>query len=151
MCWVETIENLDIQVADKNIEVYKIVLEATKQSCKSCIQGFIYEVNTIPKTPPMELKRTNISSAFAISNIICVEKAYHSYTKVQHTLKRIDKRDYPHKYKGLIIGDQLAPIKIDNPLYVATFVIPKGSEYAINWRGEIISNQIIYTGKYLKL
>ena len=43
------------------------------------------------------------------------------------------------------------PIRINNHYYVATFVIPKGSQYAVNWKGEIVSNQIIYTGKYLKL
>ena len=43
------------------------------------------------------------------------------------------------------------PIRIDNPYYIATFVIPKGSQYAVNWKGEIVSNQIMYTGKYLKL
>ena len=37
-----------------------------------------------------------------------------------------------------------------NSYYVATFIIPKGSQYAVNWKGEIISNQIIYTGKHLK-
>lgn len=151
MCWIENIENLDIQVADKDIEVYKVVLEADKQSCVSCVQGFVYEANTLYKIPPIQRGKTYINSICCISNIVCVEKAYHSYTKVQHTLKRIDKRDYPHKYKGLIIGNQLAPIKIDNSYYVATFIIPKGSQYAINWKGEIVSNQIIYTGKYLKL
>lgn len=70
---------------------------------------------------------------------------------LKYTLKRVDKRDYFRKYKGLIVGDQLAPIRIVNPLYVATFVIPKGSQYAINWKGETVSNQIMYTGKYLKL
>lgn len=43
------------------------------------------------------------------------------------------------------------PIRVNNILYVATFIIPKGSQYAINWKGEIVSDQIIYTGKYLKL
>lgn len=151
MCWTEIKERLDIQVADKNIEVYKIVLEATKQSCKSYIQGFIYEFNTIYKIPSMELKRTSISSAFAISNIIYVEKAYHSYANIGFTLKEPRMADPISKSKGIIVGNLLAPIRINNPLYVATFIIPKGSEYAINWKGEIISNQILYTGKYLKL
>lgn len=151
MCWIENIERVDIQIADKDIEVYKIVLEATKKSCESCIRGFVYEVNTIYKIPSMKIGKTYIDGIQYISNIAYIEKAYHSYTKVQHTLKRIDRRNYPHKYKGIIVGDQLVPIRVNNPLYVTTFVIPKGSQYAINWKGEIVSNQIIYTGKYLKL
>lgn len=145
MCWIENIENLDIKITDKDIEVYKVVLEADKQSCVSCVQGFVYEVSTLYKMPSIEIGKTYIS------NIFYVEKAYHSYTKVQHTLKRFDEKDYPYKYKGLIVGNQLVPIKFDNPYYVATFIIPKGSQYAINWKGEIISNQIMYTGKCLKL
>lgn len=151
MCWIENIENLDIQVADKDIEVYKVVLEADKQSCVSCVQGFVYEANTLYKIPSIQRGKTYINSICCISNIVCVEKAYHSYTKVQHTLKRIDKRDYPHKYKGLIIGNQLAPIKIDNSYYVATFIIPKGARYCLNECGDAVSNKLIYTGNYIKV
>lgn len=55
------------------------------------------------------------------------------------------------KVKGIIFGNQIVSISLINPYYAATFVIPKGSQYAVNWKGEIISNQIVYTGKYLKL
>ena len=41
------------------------------------------------------------------------------------------------------------PFKNDD--YIATFIIPKGATYIINTKGEIVSNQIIYTGRYLKL
>lgn len=151
MCWIENIENLDIQIADKDIEVYKVVLEADKQSCVSCFRGFVYEANTLYKRPSIQMERTYIDGVQYLSNIVCIEKAYHSYTRVQHTLKRIEEKNYPYKYKGLIVGNQLVSIKFGNPYYVATFIIPKGSQYAINWKGEIISNQIMYTGKHLKL
>lgn len=49
MCWIENIERVDIQIADRDIEVYKVVLEADKQSCISCVQGFAYEANTLYK------------------------------------------------------------------------------------------------------
>lgn len=150
MCWIENIENLDIKISDKDIEVYKVVLEADKQSCVSCFRGFVYEANELYKMLSVNVI-TNVRSSFFLSNVICVEKAYHSYTKVQHTLKRIEEKNYPYKYKGLIVGNHLTSMRFDNPYYVATFIIPKGSQYAINWKGEIISNQIIYTGKHLKL
>lgn len=51
MCWIERQENVHMQIADKDIKVYKIVYEANKQSCKSCVQGFIYKTNTIYKIP----------------------------------------------------------------------------------------------------
>ena len=30
MCWAERLENVNIQIADKDIEVYKVVCEANK-------------------------------------------------------------------------------------------------------------------------
>lgn len=152
MCWIERQENVDIQITDENIEVYKVVSEASKQSCKSCVKGFIYKPNTIYKIPSVQIEPIYRRKAYGVPNVFYVEKAYHSYTKIQFALKKPTEKSLNHEYRGIIVGNQLAPpIKIDNPYYVATFVIPKGSQYAVNWRGEIISNQIIYTGKYLKL
>lgn len=147
MCWIELQENVNIQITDKDIEVYKVVFEANKQSCKSGVKGFMYEANTIYKMPYIQMIYERI--VYGTPNIIRVEKAYHSYTKLQYTLKKVDKDSTI--YKGIIVGRHLMSMKIDNPYYVATFIIPKGSQYAVNWSGEIISNQIIYTGKYLKL
>lgn len=147
MCWINLEKLTNMQVADKDIEVYKIVFEANKQSCKSCIQGFMYEANTIYKMPYICMRCER--KLYGTPNIVHVEKAYHSYTKIQYTLKKVN-RDSTI-YKGIIAGKQLMSVKFDNPYYVAAFIIPKGSQYAVNWSGEIISNQIIYTGKYLKL
>lgn len=147
MCWIELKENVNIQITDKDIEVYKVVYNANRQSCESCVRGFIYEANTIYKMPYIQMIYERI--VYGTPNVIRVEKAYHSYTKIQYTLKKVDKESTI--YKGIIVGRHLTSIRFDNPYYVATFIIPKGSQYAINWSGEIISNQIIYTGKYLKL
>ena len=87
MCWIELQENVNIQITDKDIEVYKIVFEADKQSCKSCVQGFIYKTNIIYKIPSIQIRRTSTFNSI----IFCVEEAYHSYTKIQYTLKNIDK------------------------------------------------------------
>ena len=151
MCWIENIKSLDLQIADKDIEVYKIVSDANKLSCESLIQGFVYKANIRYKMPSMKLKETSISSAFHTTDLIYIKKAYHSYNKICFTLKKPCKPNSDFVYKGIIAGNLLMPIRIDNPYYVATFVIPKGSQYAVNWKGEIVSNQIIYTGKYLKL
>lgn len=147
MCWTETRNNINVQIADKDIEVYKVVFKASKQSCESCIKGFMYEANIRYKIPFIYIKKSYIGSTV----IFCVEKAYHSYTKIRHTLRRLDEKNPTYGVKGIIVGNQLIPLPINNPYYVATFVIPKGSQYAVNWKGEIISNQIIYTGKHLKL
>lgn len=151
MCWIENIKRLDLQIADRDIEVYKIVSDANKLSCKSLIQEFVYKTNIGYAMDAMELEESSFSSAFCTTDLIYITKAYHSYTKIRFTLKK-PYDPYPkHEYKGIIAGNLLMPIRIDNPYYVAVFVIPKGSQYAVNWKGEIVSNQIIYTGRYLKL
>ena len=151
MCWVENIKRLDLQIADRDIEVYKIVSDANKLSCKSFIQGFIYEANIGYAMDAMELEESNLDGAFCRADLIYITKAYHSYTKIRFTLKKPCSPCSTPEYKGIIAGNLLMPIRIDNPYYVATFVIPKGSQYAVNWKGEIVSNQIMYTGKHLKL
>ena len=151
MCWIELRENVNIQITDKDIEVYKVVLEADRQSCKSCVRGFIYEASTIYKIPSIQIEVVPMRKAYGIPNILYVDKAYHSYTKIQFTLKRTDEKNL-NGYRKIIAGNRLTPpIKINNPYYIATFIIPQDSQYAINCKGEIISNKIIYTGKYLKL
>ena len=150
MCWIENIKNLDLQIADKDIEVYKIVSDASKLSCESLIKEFIYKANIRYAMDVMKLIAP-INSPFGPTDSIYITKAYHSYTKIRFTLKNPCSPYQKHEYKGIIAGNLLMPIKIDNHYYVATFVIPKGSQYAINWKGEIVSNQIMYTGRYLKL
>ena len=151
MCWIENIKRLDLQIDDRDIEVYKIVSDTDKLSCKSLIQEFVYKANIRYEMDAMELEEKSFGSAFCTTDLIYITKAYHSYTKIRFTLKKPYSPCSTPEYKGIIAGNLLMPIRIDNPYYVATFVIPKGSQYAINWKGEIVSNQIIYTGRYLKL
>ena len=142
MCWTERKEAVDIQIADKDIEVYKLVMKADKQYCKSGIIGFTYEANIIYRIPSMQIKKAYVWNSI----VMYVKEAYHSYTKIQYTLRK-----FYNKTRGIIVGNCLAPMSFTNSYYVATFIIPKGSQYAVNWKGEVISNQIIYTGKCLKL
>lgn len=151
MCWIERQENVHIKIADKDIEVYKIVSDASKQFCKSLIQGFTYKANIRYEMDAMKLEESSFGSSFCPTDLIYIGKAYHSYTKISFTLKKPYPPCSTPEYKGIITGNLLMPIRINNPYYVATFVIPKGSQYAVNEQGEIISNQIMYTGNHLKL
>ena len=151
MCWIENTRSFDLQIAGKDIEVYKIVSDANKLSCKSLIQEFVYKANIGYAMDAMELEESSFGNTFCPTDLIHITKAYHSYTKIRFTLKKPYSICSATEYKGIISGNLLMPIRIDNPYYVATFVIPKGSQYAVNWKGEIVSNQIIYTGKHLKL
>lgn len=45
MCWIENTKSFDLQIANRDIEVYKIVSNASKQFCKSIFQEFVYKTN----------------------------------------------------------------------------------------------------------
>ena len=147
MCWIEIKDNINVQIADKDFEVYKIVLDANKQSCTSIVRGFNYTVGTLYAIPTIESKVIN-----PYCGKIKIEKAYHSYTEVHFIW---DSSYYIHcgatMCKDMLFGKQGICIPFENDWYIATFIIPKGSKYIINTKSEIVSDKIIYTGKYLKL
>ena len=147
MCWMEIKDNINVQIADKDFEVYKIVLDANKQSCTSIVRGFNYTVGTLYAIPTIESKVIN-----PYCGKIKIEKAYHSYTEVHFIW---DSSYYIHcgatMCKDMLFGKRGICIPFENDWYIATFIIPKGSKYIINTKGEVVSDKIIYTGRYLKL
>ena len=143
MCWIEIKDNINVQIADKDFKVYKIVLDASKQSCKSIVKGFNYTVNTLYAIPTIESKVID-----PYCGKIKIVKAYHSYTEIHFIC---DSSYLIHRCKDFLFGKQKVCIPIKNDAYIATFIIPKGATYIINTKGEIVSNKIIYTGRYLKL
>lgn len=147
MCWIEIKDNINVQIADKDFEVYKIVLDANKQSCTSIVRGFNYTVGTLYAIPTIESKVIDY-----FYRKIKIEKAYHSYTEVHFIW---DSSYYIHCgatiCKDMLFGKRGRCIPFENDWYIATFIIPKGSKYIINTKGEIVSDKIIYTGRYLKL
>ena len=147
MCWIDTTDNINVQIADKDFKVYKIVLDANKQSCTSIVRGFNYIVDTLYAIPTIESKVMN-PHYWKIK----VEKAYHSYTGIHF----ICGASYyilggATRCKDLLFGNKAVCIPFENEAYIATFIIPKGATYIINTKGEIVSDKIIYTGRYLKL
>ena len=147
MCWIEIKDNVNAQVADKDFEVYKIVLDANKQSCTSIVKGFIYTANTLYAIPTIE---SEVIDPYC--GKIKIEKAYHSYTEIHFIW---DSSYYIHdgvtRCRDLLLGNRVVWIPFESGAYIATFIIPKGSRYIINTKGEIVSDKIMYTGRYLKL
>ena len=147
MCWIETKDNINVQIADKDFKVYKIVFDANKQSCTSLVKGFNYTANTLYTIPTIE---SEVIDPYYMK--IKIEKAYHSYNGIHFICDSF----YwicngTPRYKDLLFGKQLISIPVENECYITTFIIPKGSKYIINTKGEIVSDKIIYTGRYLKL
>ena len=147
MCWIEIKDNINVQIADKDFKVYKIVLGASKQSCTSIVRRFNYTVNTLYAIPTIESKVIN-----PYCGEIKIEKAYHSYTGIHFIC---NSSYYIHcgatRCKDVLFGKRGICIPFENDWYIATFIIPKGSTYIINTKGEVVSDKIIYTGRYLKL
>lgn len=147
MCWIEIKDNVKYQFADKDIEVYKIVLDANKQSCISIVKGFVYTANTLYTIPTIEYEVFNHHY-----REIKIEKAYHSYTGIHFICDAsYCIHDGATRCRDLLFGNRAVCIPFENVAYIATFIIPKGSKYIINTKGEIVSNKIRYTGKYIKL
>ena len=146
MCWIETKDNINVQIADKDFKVYKIVFDANKQSCTSLVKGFNYTVNTLYAIPI----ESEVFDPYC--GRIKIEKAYHSYTEIHFIC---DTSYYIHcgaaMCKDLLFGNKAVCIPFENDLYIATFIIPKGATYIINTKGEVVSDEIIDTGRYLKL
>ena len=147
MCWIEIKDNINVQIAYKDFKVYKIVLYANKQSCTSIVRGFNYTVGTLYAIPTIESKVIDY-----FYRKIKIEKAYHSYTEV-HFIWDSSYRIHggATRCKDMLFGKRGICIPFENDWYIATFIIPKGSTYIINTKGEIVSDKIIYTGRYLKL
>ena len=167
MCWSNYMA-IPI-VLKKPLRVYKVGTSTTFDNFISLFQDYVYhKCQTVPTVeinpkferlcPDEELFNPAwyydcfyIHRLYSVISMIYIQEAYHSYTKIQYTFSRIYKKDSIYTGKRIIFGNQLREIILDNPYYVATFVIPKGAMYIINTKGEIVSNQIIYTGRYLKL
>ena len=147
MCWIEAKNNVNVQITDKDFKVYKIVLDANKQSCTSIVKGFNYTVNTLYAIPLIKCEVFNRNY-----EKIKIEKAYHSYTGIHFIC---NSSYYIHcgatMCKDMLFGKRGICIPFENDWYIATFIIPKGATYIINTKGEVVSDKIIYTGRYLKL
>ena len=75
-----------------------------------------------------------------------IYEGYHSYKDI--AMPYSDLRPY---HRTIYLGKFAVDIRLNNIYSIATFIIPKGSEYYENRTGEIVSSSIIYTGKYVKI
>ena len=145
MCWVCDIENLKAQKAEKDINVYKVVKEATKKYCVSPFMEYTHYLKDIQ--PSLTLKVIIEPH----SNFAKIEEGYYSYSSIIFVFDSVRRSIDGKLYKAMQCGNRKEMFRVDNSLYLATFVIPAGSVYFINEDGVIVSNKIRYTGKYIKL
>lgn len=140
MCW--TGDNTAIKkIAERDFYVYKIGKIVWNNIFISDIRGYSY----VPKCPNRIVPLVPYS--LCVDSCI-IDRGYHSY-------KWIALDDTYPRERCLYLGNYDNALKENISLYkgcyIATFIVPKGAEYCENKYGHIVSSEIIYTGKYLRI
>ena len=139
MCWVggKVIE----QIAKRDFYVYKIGRVPWDNIFVSHCKNFDY----VSKN---RNRKISLIVQYPYRDIYVVQQGYHSY-------KWIAFDDTNPSERCLYLGNYDNALKENLSLYghccIGTFIIPKGTKYFENENGHIVSSDIIYTGKYLKL
>ena len=139
MCWIGT-EAIQ-KIAEKDFYVYKIGRVVWNGIFVSCIKNFVYNPKCSNKIIPLMVQ-------IPCRGTCVIQEGYHSYKWIAF--------DNTNPYERcLYLGNYNVSLKENVLLYkhccIATFIVPKGATYIINTKGEIVSDKIIYTGRYLKL
>ena len=145
MCWSCNINKLKAQIAKEDINVYKVVKSANRKYCVSPFMEYTYYSKNIQ--PSLTLGVTiEPRSIFAK-----ITEGYYSYSSVNFVCDSVMLSIDGMLYKSIQCGNRIEMFRVNNFLYLATFIIPSGSVYFTNEEGVIVSNKIRYTGKYIKL
>lgn len=140
MCWIS--DNITLKkIAERDFYVYKIGQVMWDNIFISYIKKYQY----IPKCSNITIPLI-LATYGAVGDVI--REGYHSYKWVALDNTRPGN-------KCLYLGNYISSLKVSLEEYryccVGTFIIPKGAEYFENKYGYIVSSDIIYTGKYLRL
>lgn len=140
MCWISDNTTLK-KIAERDFYVYKIGKVIENNIFISGIKGYSYVPNKIVPLVPYSLCVCN-----CIIDRYIIDRGYHSYKWVALDDSYLNER---------CLGNYYPDLKESLSLYkhccIATFIVPKGAEYFENKYGHIVSSEIIYTGKYLRI
>lgn len=140
MCWIGNATAIK-KIAERDFYVYKIGKVIRDAIFVSDIRGYNY----VPKYPNRIVPLVPYSTC--VDSYI-IDRGYHSY-------KWIALDDYYPNVRCLCLGNYNPALKESLEGYkfccIATFIVPKGAEYYENKYGHIVSSEIIYTGKYLRI
>lgn len=143
MCWIG---KCDVKIAERDFYVYKLG-HISYKNFRSLYQKFIYKPKEINKKISLDPVCIDFAISKSREETPCViYEGYHSYKDI--TMPYSDLHPF---YRIIYLGKLAKYIKIFNIYCIATFIIPKGSKYYENDNGEIVSSDIIYTGKYVKI
>lgn len=143
MCWIG---KCDVKIAERDFYVYKLGYISNK-NFRSLYQKFIYKPKEINKKVSLDPACIDFTISKSREEIPCViYEGYHSYKDI--TMPYSDLGVY---YRLIYLGKLAENIRVFNIYCIATFIIPKGSKYYENDNGEIVSSDIVYTGKYVEI
>lgn len=139
MCW--TGNATAIKKAERDFYVYKI----GKIIGNNIFVSDIRRYNYVPKCPN---KIVPLVPYHLYGGSYRIDRGYHSY-------KWVALDDYYPNFRCLCLGSYDPAWKESLEGYksccIATFIVPKGAKYFENKYGHIVSSEIIYTGKYLRI
>ena len=132
MCFYKTKES-KVLVAKRDIKVYKLGTYASNDSFNPFFyKDFTYSVN-----------QTVFENVEFTNKII--ERGLHSYIMCELIPFTTDIDLYS-------CGNFLYPLSEPAyTIYLGEFIIPKGATYCLNRNGEVVSDVLVYTGKYVEL
>lgn len=140
MCWTGNTTAIK-KIAERDFYVYKIGKVVWNNIFISDIRGYTY----VPKCPN---KIVPLVPYHLYGGSYRIDSGYHSY-------KWIALDDYYPNCRCLCLGSYDPALRESLEGYkfccIATFIVPKGAEYFENEHGHIVSSEIIYTGKYLRI
>ena len=140
MCWTGD-DTAVRKIAERDFYVYKIGKIIWNNIFISDIRGHYYA----PIRPNKIVPLIAYSPCIGVYRI---DRGYHSYKWVA-----LDDT-YPN-FRCLCLGSYDPALRESLEGYkfccIATFIVPKGAEYFENKYGHIVSSEIIYTGKYLRI
>ena len=146
MCWIG---KGPAKIAERDIVVYKLgYIIGTAKEFRSLYQNYTYYPKKLNKVITLvPVVYTTKVSKLRPSETGIIYEGYHSYKSISLPFNGLG-----NSFRAILLGTIIKErINIYNSYYIATFIIPKGSKYYENKCGELVSSNIIYTGKYLKL
>lgn len=136
MCWTDTAVR---KIAERDFYVYKIGKIVWNNIFISDIRGYNYAPKCLNGIVPLVTYSLGIGRCK-------IDRGSYKWIALDDS--------YPN-FRCLCLGNYNPALKESLEGYkfccIATFIVPKGAEYFENKYGHIVSSEIIYTGKYLRI
>lgn len=129
MCWVTKEVSIKSKVAEEDIPVFKIV----KKDLQAYYQEFQYSIGEVFKTEMSVPMYSPLKLGY-------INEGFHSYSSKKCDIEAIERYKFTEPYISVFYGKYRLDSYMD--ACILECVIPKGSIYYLNHKGEYVSNKI---------